>query len=211
MTTVYRPNVASKTFSACAATQTSLMNLASLPHFAATLPKIISPSRFHDPTSLSCVKNSRTKTKRSSKTSSADLACQSIGIISTQQSKTAVVARVSARSCATWLAVRRTHKKHQLCGMSISKLPSRKPNSKIVSVQAHTTTWLSLVATVKVMLSSTPHDQFCWPHVWHSLHIRMTIATNHFSARLFALRCTELKFPCLHIHLHKLIRAPALQ
>ena len=158
---VCRPNVAYKTFLVCVATRTLHTNLASLPHFAVTRPKIINPLQSHAPTSLSCVKNSRTKMKKSSKTSSDDLGCQLIGTISTQLLKTAVAEPANALSCATWLVVRHTHKKHQLCGMSISKLRWHKLNSKIVNVQAPTTMWRSHVATVRAMLSLIQHDQFC--------------------------------------------------
>ena len=209
MTTVCPPNVASKTFLVCVATQTSHTNLASLPHFAVTRPKIINPLQSHAPTSLSCVKNSRTKMKKSSKTSSDDLGCQLIGTISTQLLKTAVVALVNAPSYVTWPAVRRTHKKPQLCGTLISKLRWHKPNSKIANVQVHTTMWLSHVATVKATLSLIQHGQFCWRHASLSSHILTTIVTNHFSARRFVHRCTESKFPSSHTHLHKLIRALA--
>ena len=161
MTTVCQPNVAYKTFLECAATRTSRICQASLPHSAATRPKITSPSQFHGPTSLSYVKNSRMKTKRFSKTSSDDLGCQSIGIISTQQLKTAVAEPANARSCATWPAARRTRKKHQLCGMLISKPRLRKQNLKIVNVQVPITMLLLLALTVKAMSSLTQHDQFC--------------------------------------------------
>ena len=151
MTTVCRPNVACKTFLVCGAIRTLPINLVSLPHFAVTRPKIINPLQSHAPTSLSCVKNSRTKMKKSSKISSVDLGCQLIGIISTQQLKTAVAEPASARSYATWRVVRPIHKKLQHFGMSISKLRLHKPNLKIESVQVRITTWLLLEAMARAM------------------------------------------------------------
>ena len=151
MTTVCRPNVACKTFLVCGAIRTLPINQVSLPRSAAIRPKTISPLPSHGPTSLNCAKNSHMKTKRSLKISSVDLGCQLIGIISTQQLKTAVAEPASARSYATWRVVRPIHKKLQHFGMSISKLRLHKPNLKIESVQVRITTWLLLEAMARAM------------------------------------------------------------
>ncbi|CAB4368310.1 unannotated protein [freshwater metagenome] len=128
MTTVCRPNGVYRIITACRVMRRLPTLRTSSHRFAVTHQKIIALFRSLDPTSLSCVKNSQLKTKRSLKIYSAVLAYQSTGRCCTPQLKTAHVVRANVLSCATLHAVRHTHKKHQHCGTLIFALQLHKLN-----------------------------------------------------------------------------------
>ena len=123
----------------CRATQTLPTTHSSHRHSAEMFQRIIAQSPFRVLTSLSCVSNLRTKTKRFLKTSSADLDYRSTGRCCTPPLVTTHDVRARLHSSATCRAARHTHKKRQHCGTSTLAPQLPKPNLKTANDLARIT------------------------------------------------------------------------
>ena len=110
-------------------------------------------------------------------------------------------APVSARSCATSHAARRTRPTRRRCGTSTSAPRSRRPSSRTARCRARTTRCASTRPTARATCSSTRPGPSCSPRASPSSRTPTTRATSRCSAPRSSPRCTASRVPIVAHHL----------